>query len=63
MIAAPPPPDETERLIALHDTALLDTPAEPPFDDLTRLASQICGTPMAAAMGGVPASNLFGIVL
>lgn len=47
MIAAPLPPGEAERLTALHDAALLDTPAEPSFDDLTRLASQICGTPMA----------------
>ncbi|MBL8474562.1 MAG: PAS domain S-box protein [Methyloversatilis sp.] len=47
MIAAPLPSTETQRLAALHGTSLLDTPAEPSFDDLTRLASQICGTPMA----------------
>ncbi|MDP2868455.1 MAG: GAF domain-containing protein [Methyloversatilis sp.] len=48
MIAAPLPSGEIQRLAALNDTALLDTPAELSFDDLTRLASMICGTPMAA---------------
>ena len=40
---------ETEdRVAALRDYAIMDTPPEPQFDDLTRLASYICGTPMAA---------------
>jgi PAS domain S-box-containing protein len=39
--------NETARLAALHDYGILDTPPEPEFDALTRLASHICGTPMA----------------
>jgi len=46
-IAAPLPPDENERLRALHASGLLDTPPEPAFDDLARIASQLCGTPIA----------------
>ncbi len=41
------PPDEAERLEALHSYRILDTPPEEAFDDLVRLASRICGTPMA----------------
>ncbi|HEX8360234.1 MAG TPA: GAF domain-containing protein, partial [Longimicrobium sp.] len=44
---APTAANETARLAALHDYAILDTPPEPEFDALTRLASHICGTPMA----------------
>jgi anti-sigma regulatory factor (Ser/Thr protein kinase) len=39
--------DETERLAALARYRILDTEPEQAFDDLTLLASQICGTPMA----------------
>lgn len=46
-IAAPLPPDEHERLQALQACRLLDTPPEPAFDDLARIASQLCGTPIA----------------
>lgn len=46
-IAAPLPPDEHERLRALHACRLLDTPPELAFDDLVRIASQLCGTPIA----------------
>jgi PAS domain S-box-containing protein len=46
-IAAPLPPDENERLRALYACGLLDTPPEPAFDDLARIASQLCGTPIA----------------
>ncbi len=42
-----PPPDESARLAALKRYAILDTPAEAEFDDLTQLAAQICGTPIA----------------
>jgi two-component system, sensor histidine kinase and response regulator len=38
---------EAERLAALHRYQILDTPAEEAFDDLTRLAAQLCGTPAA----------------
>jgi anti-sigma regulatory factor (Ser/Thr protein kinase) len=39
--------DETARLAALRRYRILDTEPEQSFDDLTLLASQICGTPMA----------------
>ncbi len=38
---------EQERLAALHNLAILDTHSEQQYDDLTSLASFICGTPMA----------------
>ncbi len=44
---APLPPNESERLAALRRYAVLDTLPEIAFDELTRLASQICQTPMA----------------
>jgi anti-sigma regulatory factor (Ser/Thr protein kinase) len=40
--------DETARLAALRSYRILDTEPEAAFDDLTLLASQICGTPIAA---------------
>jgi anti-sigma regulatory factor (Ser/Thr protein kinase) len=39
---------EQDRLTALRQMQILDTDAEPAFDDLTLLASHICQTPMAA---------------
>src|SRR3990170_7119823 len=39
--------DESARLAALHRYRILDTEPERHFDDLTMLASHICGTPMA----------------
>src|SRR5690349_1280647 len=39
---------EKRRLADLQAYAVLDTPAEPQFDDLARLAAQICQTPLAA---------------
>jgi PAS domain S-box-containing protein len=38
---------EAERLRELARYAILDTPPEKAFDDLTRLASEVCGTPIA----------------
>ena len=38
---------EARRLEALHSYQIMDTPPESSFDDLVRLASIICGTPMA----------------
>jgi PAS domain S-box-containing protein len=40
-------PKETARVAALHRYEILDTLPGPEFDDLTQLASMICGTPMA----------------
>ncbi len=44
---APLPADEAERLDTLHSCKILDTDPEPEFEDITLLASQICGTPIA----------------
>lgn len=38
---------ESARLAALHQYAILDTPAEQSYDDLTELASQLTGLPIA----------------
>ncbi|TDU66452.1 PAS domain S-box-containing protein [Prosthecobacter fusiformis] len=43
----PVPFDEQERLAALHEQAILDTPTEGEFDEITALAAEICGTPIA----------------
>ncbi len=47
MVIAPLPPDESQRTAGLNDYDDLDSVAEREFDDLTYLASQICGTPIA----------------
>ena len=47
MPAAAFPPDEDQRLEVLRSYQILDTPAESAFDDLTLLASKICGTPIS----------------
>ena len=44
---ASPPCNEPERLAALYRYRILDTPDEQAFDDLVRLASFICDTPIA----------------
>src|SRR3984885_12152732 len=44
---APLPENETARLEALQRYAILDTFPEQEFDDLSRLAAMICGTPIA----------------
>jgi PAS domain S-box-containing protein len=47
MIAPSIPADEGARLAALRQYRILDTPPEAPFDELARLASTVCGTPIA----------------
>jgi GAF domain-containing protein len=47
MITAPIPPKESERLKSLKEHKLLDTLPEEVYDDITRIASEICGTPIA----------------
>jgi len=41
------PSDEAERIAALRGYAVLDTPPEQDFDELTCFASELCGTPIA----------------
>lgn len=43
----PTHPNETERLAALRSYGVLDTPVEPAFDDITRIASYVCQTPIS----------------
>ena len=45
----PPLPNDTEaqRLSVLASLAIMDTPPEEAFDQLARLAAQVCGVPMA----------------
>lgn len=47
MIQAPIPVNEEERLREVLRYQLLDTPPEQEYDDIAKLASQICQTPMS----------------
>ncbi|MBG1262061.1 GAF domain-containing protein [Nostoc commune] len=44
---APLPDNEAQRIQTLLEYKILDTPSEAAFDDVTRLASYICQTPIA----------------
>jgi GGDEF domain-containing protein len=43
---------DDNRLRVLHSTELLDSPPEPSFDRLTRLASHVMGAPVALQQSG-----------
>src|SRR5579871_4412226 len=45
--AAPIPADDAERVAALHELGVLDTPPEERYDRLTRLAARLFDVPMA----------------
>jgi two-component system NtrC family sensor kinase len=47
MVPVPIPPDEEERLAALNRYAILDTLPEQDYEDVTLMASYICGTPIS----------------
>ena len=47
MIEAPLPANEANRLATLRAYEILDTDPEDTFDDLTKVAARICGTPIA----------------
>ena len=46
-MAARIPPNDVERVEALHSYDILDTPPEAGYDELTELVAQICGCPVA----------------
>jgi diguanylate cyclase (GGDEF)-like protein len=48
MMRPPIPERETERLADLHELDILDSLPEQAYDDLTRIAAGICGTPIGA---------------
>jgi len=47
MVAPPVPENETERQKALIDYEILDTPCENDYDEIVKLASEICETPIS----------------
>jgi hypothetical protein len=47
MVDAPLPANESDRLQALHQCKILDTAGDYRFDDIVRLAAQICDVPIA----------------
>jgi PAS domain S-box-containing protein len=49
-VSYPVPQGESQRLSALRACGVLDTPAHPAFDALTRLAGRVCDAPIAAVV-------------
>lgn len=47
MIAAAKPINEIARIAALHEYDILDTMPEKEYDDITKIAADICGMPMS----------------
>ncbi|MBS0149520.1 MAG: PAS domain S-box protein [Nitrospira sp.] len=47
MQSCPIPEDEAARLAELHACQILDTPPDEAYDNLAKLAAQLCGTPIA----------------
>lgn len=47
MIAPPIPSNERERLSSLYEYGILDTLPEKEYDDITRIAAEICGMPIS----------------
>ncbi len=47
MQPTPIPANDAERVVVLRSLGILDTPPEPDYDEITQLAAQICGTPIA----------------
>lgn len=47
MQPAPLPPDEAARLASLYELDVLDTVLEDAYDQVTRLAAQLCGVPIS----------------
>ena len=45
MFSAPVPDDDAERIATLQSYAILDTPPEQGYEDVTAFATQICATP------------------
>ena len=48
MLSAPVPENDDQRIASLRDMTLLSTPREADFDRVTRLASKLFGTRIAA---------------
>jgi hypothetical protein len=48
MLSAPIPENDEQRIASLRDMALLSSPREADFDRVTRIASKLFGTGIAA---------------